>query len=993
MILIFNPPGGGGGGSGDMILASLQTVTGAKTFNSGTLLLAGATSGVVTFNAPAVAGITTITTPGTTGTLALTTDIVNPAAGLTDNILPVSDGANDLINSVFSDDGSVASITKSAAIVSVLDNRIRLGDIASVGNSTTIDLRDNLQSFRLFNSVTSISANAVTGVILLGDIDAAGNLITVKLDDPNETITLAAPIIQLADAGTAFSRLNFGGATSSFPALKRSSAKLIVRLADDSANAHLEVLDDAYNATTWNGNNDVPTKNAVRDIIETIIASGVSDGDKGDITVSGSGAVWTIDNGVVTLAKQADVATSRLLGRVTAGAGVPEALTGTQATTLLDEVTSSLKGLAPASGGGTTNFLRADGTWAAPPTGSVSDGDKGDITVSSGGTVWTIDNNVVTNAKADDMAVNTIKGRITTGTGDPEDLTAANVRTIINVADGANNYTHPNHSGDVTSVGDGAQTIAADAVTNAKLANMASSTIKGRVTAGTGDPEDLTGTQATTLLDVFTSTLKGLAPSSGGGTTNYLRADGSWASPPGTGLSDGDKGDITVSASGATWTIDNDVVTNAKSANMAVNTIKGRITTGTGDPEDLTAANVRTIINVADGANFNITEVGALPGTSTVGDSFLLNNDRWFISSDVDTLREVPMADTTGSSANQVLGLNSTNNAFETKTVSGSNGTVVTHGTNSIAIETDRATTTEVLTGTSATKMISADALAALWEKGSDISSAGTITIGEGGYFVVTGTTTITDIDFGTDKTGRMAWLHFTGALTLTHNATTLILPTGANITTAVGDTALIVSEGSDAVKCICYMRKDGTALAGGGGGGTTSRSLSMLNGSVMPDSSGNVWFDVFDAYATNDVWKSGVWVFGSAAAAQPTTRIGLFGTFTIPDDYDSGGTIRVTWTSDVTSGNRVWDFDYRTVGGDDTTSLDQTGTEESVSVTDAAPGASWRRLTAALSPTTSNFAAGETVEWGLFLDGTDASDTLAGRGFVFDLLFRYTGN
>jgi hypothetical protein len=37
-----------------------------------------------------------------------------------------------------------------------------------------------------------------------------------------------------------FSRLMFGGATSSFPALKRSSASLIVRLADDTANAALE---------------------------------------------------------------------------------------------------------------------------------------------------------------------------------------------------------------------------------------------------------------------------------------------------------------------------------------------------------------------------------------------------------------------------------------------------------------------------------------------------------------------------------------------------------------------------------------------------------------------------------------------------------------------------------------------------------------------------------------------------------------------------------
>ena len=65
-----------------------------------------------------------------------------------------------------------------------------------------------------------------------------------------------------------------------------------------------------------------------------------------------------------------------------------------------------------------------------------------------------------------------------------------------------NKYVHPNHSGDVTSVADGAQTIAANAVTNMKLADMANATIKGRVTAGAGDPEDLTAAQARSILNV-----------------------------------------------------------------------------------------------------------------------------------------------------------------------------------------------------------------------------------------------------------------------------------------------------------------------------------------------------------------------------------------------------------------------------------------------------------------------------------------------------------
>jgi hypothetical protein len=79
-----------------------------------------------------------------------------------------------------------------------------------------------------------------------------------------------------------------------------------------------------------------------------------------------------------------------------------------------------------ASGGGTTNFLRADGTWAAPPGGGggLSDGDYGDITVGGTGTTLTIDAGAVTYAKMQDVsAASKLLGRGSAGgAGDVEEI-------------------------------------------------------------------------------------------------------------------------------------------------------------------------------------------------------------------------------------------------------------------------------------------------------------------------------------------------------------------------------------------------------------------------------------------------------------------------------------------------------------------------------------------------------------------------------------------
>jgi hypothetical protein len=79
-------------------------------------------------------------------------------------------------------------------------------------------------------------------------------------------------------------------------------------------------------------------------------------------------------------------------------------------------------------------------------------------------------------------------------------------------------------------------------------------------------------------------------------------------------------GDVTAAEGSNATTIANDAVTNAKAANMAQATIKGRQSGGgTGDPEDLTAAQARTILNVADGATANSADATLLARANHTG--------------------------------------------------------------------------------------------------------------------------------------------------------------------------------------------------------------------------------------------------------------------------------------------------------------------------------------------------------------------------------------
>src|SRR6185436_14060836 len=199
----------------------------------------------------------------------------------------------------------------------------------------------------------------------------------------------------------------------------------------------------------------------------------LSDGDYGDVTVSGTGTVITIDPGVVTLAKMADLAQHQFIGRTTASTGVPQTTTITAAArTVLDD---------------TTVANMVDTLFGAASTGT-------------GGAVRTTSPTIITPTIAK-LANLTTNGFVKTSGGDG----TLSVDT--------NTYLTANQtitlSGDVTGSGTTAitTTIANDAVTYAKMQNVsATSRILGRKTAAAGDPEECTLSE---ILDFIGSAAQG----------------------------------------------------------------------------------------------------------------------------------------------------------------------------------------------------------------------------------------------------------------------------------------------------------------------------------------------------------------------------------------------------------------------------------------------------------------------------------------------------
>ncbi len=128
--------------------------------------------------------------------------------------------------------------------------------------------------------------------------------------------------------------------------------------------------------------------------------------------------------------------------------------------------------------------------------------------------------------------------------------------------------------------------------------------------------------------------------------------------------------------------------------------------------------------------------------------------------------------------------------------------------------------------------------------KGADIASATALPVlGDGNFFDVTGTTTITS--FATTAIGTAITLQFDAILILTHHATDLILPSGANITTAAGDIASFTEYASGDYVCTSYTRASGESLIGGASGALIYLGTSgAISAAASVEFTTAAWFD-----------------------------------------------------------------------------------------------------------------------------------------------------
>lgn len=227
----------------------------------------------------------------------------------------------------------------------------------------TIAVLERAQTFTLPQAITNNSSAGDTLSITATSFDCTLRITAVGSVNPQIVMVSGTTRVNDiifndgADAGAlryrhATDTMEFHTGTFGTPDLELQGDRLLGNYFVTKSIAAIADGDLGTSQGTWHWQDTVGDSRPVfkgKDSAGTVVTfepggiGGVSDGDKGDITVSSSGTVWAIDPDAVTYAKIQDVsATDKLLGRSTAGAGDVEEITCTAAgRALLDDANAA----------------------------------------------------------------------------------------------------------------------------------------------------------------------------------------------------------------------------------------------------------------------------------------------------------------------------------------------------------------------------------------------------------------------------------------------------------------------------------------------------------------------------------------------------------------------------------------------------------------------------------------------------------------------------
>lgn len=458
------------------------------------------------------------------------------------------------------------------------------------------------------NTLTNIpySALVLTNSIVNADINSSAAIVYSKLNLSNSIvntdIATAAAIAYSKLAAMSTGQVLLGNA--GVPTATTLSGDITVGAtgvtaigANKVANSQLATIATATfkgRTTAGTGNVEDLTATQATALLNAFVGDSGSGGTKGLVPAPASGdaaagkflkasGAWALppDVGVTTIGT-IDSQTASSNGLVISGANLYAQSASATNPGMVNNTTQTLSGNKTLSGSTTLSALS---------TGIVHSGSGGALTSS-----LIVDADVSASAAIaySKLALSNsiVNADVNTAAAIAFSKLASLTSAHILVGSAGNVATDTAVTGDVTITNAGVTAIGANKVTNAQLATIATATFKGRTTAGTGNVEDLTATQATALLNAFVGDsgsggTKGLvpAPAAGDAAANkFLKADGTFSVPSGAG-------DVT----GPSSSVDNELVlfssTTGKVIKRAAGTGAVSVTSGVVTQGTLSLAN------------------------------------------------------------------------------------------------------------------------------------------------------------------------------------------------------------------------------------------------------------------------------------------------------------------------------------------------------------------------------------------------------------------